>query len=89
VVGAGTGVATITLPAPLTGVAMQVLGGAGLPGTGYERLIVLDRVNGFEIRQVDQNANGIFNVTRPGPFRLTVTDGNGCQRTVEGIVVVR
>lgn len=82
VVGPGTGVATITLPAPLTGVAMQVFG-----GTQYERLIILDRINGFEIRQVDSNANGIFTVNRTGPFRLTVTDGNGCKRAVEGTVV--
>lgn len=81
VVGPGTGVATITLPAPLTGVAMQVFGGGQ-----YERLIVIDRVNGFEIRQVDNNATGIFNITRTGPFRLTVTGPNGCKRTVEGVV---
>ncbi len=82
--GPGTGVATITLPAPLTGVAMQALG-----GTSYERLIILDRINGFEIRQVDQNTNGIFNVNRTGPFSLTATDGNGCKRTVEGTVLTR
>lgn len=79
--GPGTGTATITLPAPLTGVAMQASG-----GMSYERLIIIDRINGFEIRQVDTNANGIFNVNRPGPFRLTVTGQNGCKRTVEGVI---
>ena len=71
----------ITLPAPLTGVNFQVLG-----GVSFERLIIVDRINGYEIRQVDSNTNGAFPITRTGPFRLTVTDGNGCQRTVEGTV---
>lgn len=74
--------ATITLPAPLTGINFQVLG-----GISFERLIILDRINGFEIRQVDQNTNGVFPINRPGPFRLNVTDGNGCKRTVEGVIV--
>ncbi len=76
--------ATITLPLPLTNVNFQVLGGGS-----FERVIILDRVNGFEIRQVETNANGIFPINRNGPFRLTVTDGNGCRRTVEGAVVVQ
>ncbi len=81
VIGPGSGVATITLPTPLTGV---LFGASG--GVLYERIIVIDRVNGYEIRQVDSNANGQFSVTRTGPFRLTVTGANGCQRTVEGMV---
>lgn len=76
--------ATITVPTPLTGVNFQVLG-----GISFERLIIIDRINGFEIRQVDSNANGLFPVTRTGPYRLTVTDGNGCRRTVEGTVVMQ
>ncbi len=72
---------TITLPAPLTGINFQVLG-----GVSFERLIIVDRINGFEIRQVDNNASGIFPINRTGPFRLTVTDANGCQRTVDGVV---
>ncbi len=83
VVGPGTGTATITIPASLTDVAFQAFG-----GTSYERVIILDRINGYEIRQVDSNANGIFPITRPGPFRLTVTGANGCKRTVEGVIVV-
>lgn len=75
--------ATITLPAPLTGVNFQVLG-----GVSFERLIIVDRINGYEIRQVDSNASGIFPVTRTGPFRLTVTGANGCKRTVEGTIAV-
>lgn len=73
--------ATITLPTPLTGVNFQVLG-----GISFERFIMLDRINGYEIRQMDSNTSGIFNVNRTGPFSLTVTDGNGCKRTVEGII---
>ncbi len=76
--------ATITLPAPLTWVNFQVLG-----GVLFERLIVIDRVNGFEIRQVDSNGTGIFPINRNGPFRLTVTDVNGCKRAVEGTVVMQ
>jgi sugar lactone lactonase YvrE len=82
--GPGTGVATITVPSPFTNVAMQAFG-----GTQFEWLTVLDRINGYEIRQVDSNTTGLFTITRTGPFRLIVTDGNGCQRTVEGTVVVR
>jgi hypothetical protein len=82
--GANVQGSSITLPAPLTSVNFQVMG-----GIAFERLIVVDRINGFEIRQVDSNTNGIFPVTRTGPFRLTVTDGNGCQRTVEGVISMR
>ena len=42
--GASVSGAVITLPAPLTGVNFQVLG-----GVSFERMIVLDRVNGFGI----------------------------------------
>ncbi len=84
VVGPGTGVATITVPSPFTSMAMQAFG-----GVRFERMIVIDRTNGYEIRQVDSNTTGIFNVNQTGPFRLAVTDGNGCQRTVEGTVAVR
>ena len=59
-----------------------------LEGVSFERVIILDRVNGFEIRQVDNNTSGVFPITRTGPFRLTVTDGNSCKRTVEGVIVV-
>ena len=74
----------ITLPAPLTGVSFQTTG-----GVSYERMIIIDRINGYEIRQVDSNTNGVFPINQTGPFRLTVTDGNGCKRTVEGIVQTR
>ncbi|MCY7360407.1 MAG: hypothetical protein LH609_23705 [Rudanella sp.] len=57
----------------------QVLG-----GTSYQRMQVIDRINGYEIRQVDTNATGVFTVNTPGPFSLTVTDANGCFRTVQG-----
>ncbi|TAE24972.1 MAG: hypothetical protein EAZ91_19790 [Cytophagales bacterium] len=82
--GPGTGVATILVPSPFTSTAMQAFG-----GTQFDWLTVLDRTNGYEIRQVDSNTTGLFTITRTGPFRLTVTDANRCQRTVEGTVVVR
>jgi hypothetical protein len=84
VVGPGTGVATITIPKPLTGFNFQAFG-----GSQYERFVLIERLNGYEIRQVDTNTTGIFNVTQPGPFRLTVTGANGCQRTVEGVVMIQ
>lgn len=78
----GTGIPTITIPAGL-GQNFQVLG-----GTSFVRTIIVDRINGYEIRQVDQNATGIFPVTRPGPFTIVVTNSNGCSRTVQGVIVV-
>ena len=84
VVGPETIVATITVPAPLTGVVFQAFG-----GVLYERVSILDRINGYEIRQVDTNGTGIFPITRPGSLRLTVTGANGCKRTVEGVIVVQ
>ena len=69
-------VITLTNGVPTT---FQVLG-----GTSYQRLQILDRINGYEIRQVDTNATGVFTVNRPGPYSLTVTDANGCSRTVQG-----
>ena len=77
----GTGIPTITVP-NTPGQSFQVFG-----GTTFERFIVIDRINGYEIRQVDTNGTGIFPITRTGPFRLTVTGANGCKRTVEGIIV--
>lgn len=81
VVGPGSGVATITLPANTTTTTFQASG-----GSSYERLIILDRVNGYEIRQVDQNTTGLFPINRLGLFTLTVTDAGGCKRTVEWVV---
>jgi hypothetical protein len=77
----GPGVATITLPANTTATIFQALG-----GNLYERLIILDRINGYEVRQVDSNTTGIFTITRPGFFTLTVTGAGGCSRTVQGVV---
>jgi len=57
----------------------QVLGGAL-----YELRLVIDRINGYEIRQTDANATGVFTVNRTGPYTITVTDASGCSRTVQG-----
>ena len=43
----------------------------------YERVITLDRVNGFEIRQVASNTTDIFSTNRMGLFTLTVTGAGG------------
>lgn len=58
-------------------------------GTGvfYEWCIVIDRVNGYEIRHVESNDTGLFKITLVGPYKLTVTGANGCKRTVRGVVV--
>ena len=77
----GTGTPTITVPAT-PGQQFQVLG-----GNSFERIIVIDRVNGYEIRQTDRNTTGIFTINRLGLFSLTVTNSNGCSRTVQGILV--
>ncbi len=81
VVGPNTGTATITLPSFSLGQNFQATG-----GVFYERLIIIDRINGYEIRQTDSNSSGVFPINRGGPFTLTVTDGNGCQRTVAGVI---
>ena len=60
--------------------------GAVLQATGgvlYERLIVVDRIGSYEIRQTDSSSHGFFNITRSGPFRLTVTGANGCRALVD------
>jgi hypothetical protein len=60
--------------------------GAVLQATGgvlYERLIVVDRIGSYEIRQTDSSSHGFFNITRSGPFRLTVTGSNGCRTVVD------
>jgi hypothetical protein len=58
-------------------------------GVFYEWILVLDRINGYEIRQSDSNITGIFSVNQTGPYKLTITGANGCKRTVEGLIQVR
>ena len=77
----GTGIPTITVPAT-PGQQFQVLG-----GNSFERVIVIDRVNGYEIRQTDRNTTGVFAINRLGLFSITVTTADGCSRTVQGILV--
>ena len=76
----GTGVPTITVP-NTPGQTFQVLG-----GNSYERVIVIDRINGYEIRQTDSNPTGVFTINRLGLFSITVTTAEGCSRTVQGIL---
>ena len=75
---------TITLPNPLPAGSDGRFGVSG--GIGYERVIIIDRINGFEIRQVDSSSTGRFMVNRMGLFTITVTDANGCRQTVQGIM---
>jgi hypothetical protein len=82
----GTGVAIIRLP-PLTNpVLIQASGGGSLPGSSYVLSSVMDRINGYEIRQVDSNTTGVFPINRLGLFTLTVTGAGGCKRTVQWVV---
>jgi predicted outer membrane repeat protein len=82
---AGAGTATITVPST-PGQQFQVFGGSG---SSYEYGSVLDRINGYQISQIDFSTNGIFTINRSGPFTITVRDATGCSRTVQGVIVVR
>ncbi len=59
------------------GLVVQVSG-----GVQYERLKMVDRINGYEIRQSEQNATGYFLITQPGPYSITVIGANGCRAVV-------
>ncbi len=65
----------------LTGATYQVQG-----GVSYERVVVLDQINGYQIRQVLNNTTGIFPIDRLGLYTITVTGANGCKRTVQGVI---
>ena len=71
---------TLTLP-PTGNALLQVSG-----GVHYERVIIVERINGYEIRQVDSNTTGIFLINRLGLFTLTVQGAGGCIKTVQGII---
>ncbi len=83
VIGPGTGTATITLPDPLPAGFDLSFGAFG--AVFYERVMIIDRINGYEIRSVD-SSTGRFAITRPGPFTITATDANGCRQTVQGVI---
>ncbi len=83
---AGSPVPIVRVPALNPPVVFQASAGAGLPGSSYERVSIVDRINGYEIRQNDSNTTGIFPITRLGLFTLTVTGAGGCKRTVQWVV---
>ncbi len=56
-------------------------------GTLYEWVLILDRINGYEIRQAESNTSGVFTISKPGPYRITVNPGSACSRTVQGLIV--
>lgn len=78
---AGSPVPVVRVPSLSPPVVFQASG-----GSSYERLIIVDRINGYEVRQNDSNNTGIFPITRLGLFTLTVTGAGGCQRTVQWLV---
>lgn len=73
----------ITIPVG-QGLSYQVFGG-GSNGR-YERKIIEAIINGFLIQTVIENRDGVFLIDKAGPYTITVTDGNGCSRTVTGEV---
>lgn len=77
----GTGIASIQLPPLTSPVLIQATG-----GVLYELVTVIDRINGYEIRQTNSNTTGIFTINRLGLFTLTVTGDNGCSRVVQWVV---
>jgi subtilisin-like proprotein convertase family protein len=77
----GSGVPTITVPNG-PNQQFQVLG-----GTNYDRKVIVERINGYEIAQRDQNTTGVFNIQQLGLFSITVTNADGCSRTVQGRLV--
>lgn len=74
-------VPTIRLPTPGQ-VQVSVSG-----GTMYEWVQVIDRINGYELRQTESNTSGLFTISKTGPYRITVNPGSFCSRTVEGLIV--
>jgi hypothetical protein len=78
---AGSPVPIVRVPALNPPVVFQASG-----GSSYERVSIVDRINGYEIRQNDSNNTGIFPITRLGLFTLTVRDVSGCSRTVQWVV---
>ena len=74
---------TVTVPVG-TGLLDQVFG-----GTNYERLIDIDRVNGYRTRQADQSTTGVFPINQAGPYSIIVADANGYQRMVKGTIVAK
>ena len=75
-------VPTITIPAG-TQPTMLITGGAL-----YDWTVIMDRINGYEIRAVESNTTGFFTIKQTGPYKLKVTGANGCTRRVEGVIVV-
>lgn len=67
------------------GLFFRVYGGGA--NVQYQRKITMDVVEGNGIFAVDNNTTGQFPLNLPGPFNITVTDNNGCSRTVTGQIV--
>jgi hypothetical protein len=78
----GGNLPVITLTNPLDPANLPVFQVLG--GVQYERLQQVDRVNGYEIRKSQINRTGVFSIDLLGPYTITVTDANGCSRTVTG-----
>lgn len=53
-------------------------------GIFYTRHVLIDRVNGYLLRQYLENTDGFFPINQYGPYTITVTGANNCVRVVEG-----
>lgn len=82
-VGSGP-VPLITLPSPLPPGFDRSFQASG--AASYERTAIVDRINGYEIRQTDSSTGGQFAINRNGLFTITGTSANGCSRTVQGMI---
>ena len=57
----------------------QVTGGAS-----YERAKMVERINGYEIRQTEISSTGFFMLDQGGPFTISVIGVGGCRTAVTG-----
>lgn len=55
-------------------------------GVLYNRYVLIDRINGYLIRQYMETTDGVFPINQYGPYTITVRGANNCVRVVEGEV---
>jgi trimeric autotransporter adhesin len=53
-------------------------------GVLYDRHVLIDRINGYLLRQYLQTTNGVFPIDQYGPYTIRVLGANNCFRIVEG-----
>lgn len=74
------GFATVTVPQS-TGLSYLLTG-----GVLYSRHVLIDRINGYELKAYWQTTDGLFAIDHYGPYSIRVLGANGCERVVEGEV---